>query len=433
MAIVPTGGMEVRSAGELKAFLGSCVGLALYDAKNMQGGLLHILLPEPVCSIPDSHSSYYATTGIPLFLEMLQQSGSKIEDLVAHIAGGALVDPSSRQELNLNIGGRSIEITLKYMTKYRIPIKRMEASGVIPLSISLDTATGTCRIELILGNTPAETPVPEKPTLDQIRKTIDWLLPVPQIAVSIAGMISNDMSDFGQIAQEIKKDQVLSAKVLQMCNSSYMGLPSKIDSVDQAIKFLGSKTLLQMVVTAQTEQFLRSSERGYSLSRGGMFHHSFATARLCEKIARDLKITRPDIAYTSGLLHDIGKVVLDQYIADVLPLFYRMIQEQPEDSSIIERKLLGIDHNQAGLLLAESWNLPDVIKDVILFHHSPNESQDNKDLVHLVYIADVFTHNFLSGMEIEHMDGSGLQKSLRALNMEPASVFRHMNILAEAF
>jgi len=425
--------MEIQSSGVLRACLGSCVGLALYDAQQKRGGILHILLPEPVCRIPDSHSTYYASTGIPLFLEALKESGSNIEDLVAHVAGGALVDPSSRQELSLNIGGRSLEITLNYLRKHKIPIRNMEASGVFPLSISLDTASGVCRIQPLIDMKDPETAPPEKPSLLSIKQTIDWLLPVPQIAVNISAMLSNDMSNFSQIAQEIKKDQVLSAKVLKLCNSSYMGLPRKIDTVDQAIKFIGTKTLLQMMMTAQTEEFFMRTEKGYSLSRGGMFHHAFATARLSESIARDSGICPPDMAYSAGLLHDIGKVVLDQYIAGVLPLFYRMMQDTPKDSSIVERNLLGIDHTQAGLLLAESWNLPDVIKDVIEFHHFPNESQENRDLVHLVYIADVFTHNFLAGFEIEHLDGSNLHPSLTFLNLEPGHIFRHMNILAEIF
>ncbi len=352
--VVPTGGMVIGRQGTLKAFLGSCVGLALHDPVSNVGGMLHILLPEPVCDIPDYHSTYYASTGIPVFVEAIQKQGARIENLSAYIAGGALLDTLSPQDKDLNIAHHTLEITLSLVKKNRIAIKMLEASGVNPFCLTLQIEKGACRIEPILMEKAQVLPEKKHVKLDMIMETIERLIPVPQMAFNIARMLSDEGVDIGSIAEEIKKDQVLSAKILRLCNSAYMGLSRKIASIDNAILYLGSKTLLQMVITAQIENIYHTSEKGYSLCRGGMFHHALASARLCKAMAMEHRGIDPDIAYTAGLIHDIGKVVLDQYIADMQPLFYKMIMEQKEDSSVLERKMIGIDHCHSG----SCWQTP---------------------------------------------------------------------------
>ncbi len=429
--VVPTGGMIIGKQGMLKAFLGSCVGLALHDPVANVGGILHILLPEPVCDIPDYHHSYYASTGIPVFIDSMKNEGAKIENMSAFIAGGALLDALSPQDKDLNIGHRTLEITLSLIKHNHITIKMLEASGVNPFCLTLQIETGTCKIDPILMEKIDRIPEKKHISLDIIMGTIEKLIPVPQMAFNIAHMLSDEGIDIGVIAEEIKKDQVLSAKILRLCNSAYMGLSRKIASIDNAILYLGSKTLLQMVVTAQIENIYHTSEKGYSLCRGGMFHHALATARLCRALAMHHYGIDPDIAYTAGLIHDIGKVVLDQYIAALQPLFYRMIMEQKEDSSLLERKMIGIDHCHAGLMLADAWNLPDVLKDVILFHHAPFSTESTRELVNLVYLADVFTAKFLSGLELEQVDTGNIQRSLDILRMNPQTVYDNLSVIAD--
>jgi len=434
MTIIPSGGIEISRSGQMKAFLGSCVGVAILDSKHHIGGMIHILLPEPLCDIPENQFNYYASTGIPLFLNSLGNAGAVKENLSAYISGGALIDPNSHQELALNIGGRTLEITLKILKENGIPIKLLEASGTIGFCIMLDVDKAACTIEPILQNTREKGPQPTTmPALAEIGKTIENLQPVPQIALGIASMISDEMTDIATIASEIRKDQVMAAEVLKLCNSSYMGMQRKIETIDDAITILGSKTLIQLIITAEAEKLLSCPEKGYSLMRGGLFYHALATARLSYKLSRIHGKIRPDLAYTAGLLHDIGKVVLDQYMAKVQPLFYRILSANREDSSILEQKIFGINHNLAGLQLAESWKLPEVIKDVILFHHNPDKAINNRDLVHLVYIADAIAQSFFPGFEIEHIDTTPFQDSLNLLSFTPDMIEEALGVLADIF
>ncbi|HNR50004.1 MAG: Chemoreceptor glutamine deamidase CheD [Deltaproteobacteria bacterium ADurb.BinA179] len=431
--IVPTGEMVIGRRGLLKAFLSSCVGLAIYDRGNKLGGMLHILLPEPVSAVPDYHLSYYARTGVPALIEGMIEQGASPQSMEAFIAGGALVDHCSPHDLNLNFAHKTLEITLSCLKKYGVSIKMLEASGVNPFCLTFQLETGMCRIEPILLEKATRRVRKRHVGKDSITKTIERLLPVPQIAFNIGQMLADDDIDIATVAAEIKKDQVLSAKILRMCNSSYIGLPRQIASIDQAIVFLGSKLLLQIVITAQIENIFHASEGGYSLCRGGMFHHALATARLCRALAHEQGRIDPEIAYTAGLLHDIGKVVLDQYIADVQPLFYRMIIDHKENSCKVEQEIIGIDHCQAGLMLAKNWDLPDVLKDIMIYHHSPEIAENNREIVNLTYVADVLTNRFMPGLELEKVDTANLQASLNILGLASGSIYDHLAVMADIY
>jgi len=165
----------------------------------------------------------------------------------------------------------------------------------------------------------------------------------------------------------------------------------------------------------------------------GLWEHSLGAAIVSGTISRTLGLSEPEEISTAALLHDIGKVVLDQFMARVQPLFYRILLARGEDSSILEQKIFGIDHNLAGLHLAESWKLPEVIKDVILFHHNPDKAMKNKDLVHLVYVADAIAQKFLPGFEIEHIDTAPFKDSLRFLSLTPDMISDALEVLIDIF
>jgi putative nucleotidyltransferase with HDIG domain len=432
--IVPSGCMEISSNGRMKAYLGSCVGIAALDEARRIGGMLHVILPMPVSDIPESHVTSYAMTGIPVFLEELYARGASPETISTFVAGGALIDPESERDLEMNVGGRTLDMTLETLKRCNVPIRTLEASGTTGMCMVLDVDRGSCTIEPVLGETRAcHTDGIHAPTPAEIGRTIESIKPVPQIAITIADMLSGEDADLPSIASEIKKDQVLSADVLRLCNSAYISAPRHIETIDEAVTILGTKSLMQLVITGHMKQFLECTDNGYSLMRGGIFFHSLSVARLCERLASGTRAVRPQAAYTAGLLHDIGKVVLDQFMARIQPLFYRNMQINGGDITALERGIFGIDHTLAGLQLAETWNLPASIKDVVLFHHSPDMAQDDLDLTHLVFLADMLCLRLLPGLVVENLDPLPIDKSMRLLGLAPSRVEESLSLLAEIY
>ena len=232
-------------------------------------------------------------------------------------------------------------------------------------------------------------------------------------------MIRDDTQHMKDVAREIRRDQVISAKVIRLCNSAYFGVKMPIDSIDRALVILGEKRLLQLVVSASMEEFFPDTEHGYSLCKGGLYNHAIGTAMICEKLARLTERVSPDIAYTAGLLHDIGKVVLDQYMAPAYPLFYRRTQLDGDNLISVEKEVLGITHPEAGYKLAQRWSLPQSLIDTILFHHQPEKATANPDLTHLVYLADLVMSRFILGQELERVNTDDLVSRLRKVGLKP--------------
>ena len=402
----------------LTAYLGTCVGVTLCDRKADVGGLIHLLLPEPTGGSIPLKPANYASTGLPLFLQTLCRQGAAIERLEASIAGGALVGPLSEADLDLDIGGRTVHIVEKILGQAGIPIRKTETGGFFSCQLSLDLDTWKSHIRPINVPDAADDDMdPERPTAEQLDKAIENICSVPQVVLKIIRMIQDDIYEMRDMAREIRQDQVLSARIIRLCNSAFFHKDMAIDSIDRALVLLGEKHLLQMVISAAFQDFFPYNGQGYSLCKGGLFNHALGTAILSQQLAEAADIS-PDIAYTAGLLHDIGKAVLDQYMSKVYPFFYRRTQENGDDLFIVEREAFGVTHDDVGSRLAERWSLPENLVDAIKHHHNPEKASHDSRLAHLVYLADLLMSRFMVGQELDRMDTRHLSSRLQKLGFK---------------
>jgi putative nucleotidyltransferase with HDIG domain len=154
---------------------------------------------------------------------------------------------------------------------------------------------------------------------------------------------------------------------------------------------------------------------GYSLCKGGIYHHAIGTAIIAEKLANLTGRISPSLAYTAGLLHDIGKVVLDQYLYAYFPFFYRQLNEEKKDLVEVEKNELGIDHTEVGGDLAHNWSLPESLVETIRHHHKPENTVQNTELVHIVYLADLLMSRFNPCFELERLNTESLATGLETI------------------
>lgn len=418
---IPSGNFSISNKSNtfLDAYLGTCVGVALCDSSANVGGLLHILLPEPVSGSTFAKPENYALTGMPIFLNALIEKGANIKNMEAVVAGGALVGPISELDLNLDIGGRTFEIVERILGENGIPIRTSETGGYFSCRLSLNMNNWESLIEPISIPDDSVQGEYSRPSGDELKNSMESVRPIPQIALKIIRMVQDDKHGMDDIAKEIKQDQIISAKVIRVCNSAFFHQNRKIDSIDRALVILGDKRLLQLVVSACLEDFFTQDKQGYSLCKGGVFNHALGTAMISEQLANLTGKVSSDIAYTAGLLHDIGKVALDQFMNKAFPLFYRRTQELDESLIKVEDEVFGISHTEAGGALADQWSLPDRLKDVIMNHHTPEQASVDIDLTHLVYIADLIMSRFLVGQELERLDTDLLKSRMERVGLRP--------------
>ncbi|MFH1351135.1 MAG: HDOD domain-containing protein [Pseudomonadota bacterium] len=406
----------------LEAYLGTCVGVTLCDRQEGIGGLIHLLLPEPTGLNRPWKSETYASTGLPLFIQASLEAGAKKENLEACIAGGALVGPVTRQDLDLDIGGRTSEIVQTLLKEEGIPIHKAETGGYFSCRMSLDIKSLQTSIHPLSRQNSFTRSEFNKPTSDEIALMVNLVQPIPQIALKITRMIRDGNYKMSEVAREIKQDQVISAKVIRLCNSAFIGLKKKIDSIDRALVIMGERHLLQLILSASLEKYYSDSIQGYSLCKGGLFHHALGTAMVAEELAKFTSKAPPDIAYTAGLLHDIGKVVLDQYISPAYPFFYRRTQIDRIELCEAEKESIGLTHPEAGGLLGESWSLPENLIDTIRHHHYPERSTNDPQLTHLIYLADLLMSRFQVGQELECLNMDRFSYRLKEIGLSASQL-----------
>jgi len=401
-----------------KAFLGSCIGVVLIDKTAGIAGLYHILLPEPPGKGAVQESEKYASTGMPLFLEAMYNAGAKRENITAYVGGGALVGSVSLLDLRLDIGGQTAEVVEKYLALEKVIVKQIETGGYLASQVTLDMAKLECVIEPIISQHHLfyETSV-EKKEFD-LNTALEAVRPIPQIALKVIRMINSPSDSLSHIAEEVKQDQVLTGKVLQLSNSAYISPGRKIESIDKALVFLGEKRVLLLTLSVFTEIFYQQADQGYSLIKGGLFRHALGVAYVAEKIAKLTKIVKGDHAYTAGLLHDIGKTVLDQFLASDYPLFYRKVLEDVNRPLLqVEKELFGYSHTELGEKLSVRWGLPDSLTEAIAYHHHPEKSKAAAKLTNITFLANTLFSAFRSGVSLNIMDSISLEENLKSLNL----------------
>lgn len=229
--------------------------------------------------------------------------------------------------------------------------------------------------------------------VDMIINTVGNLRPMPTSITRALRAIEDSSATSTEISEIIGLDQALSASILQSANSVTMGFSTDCSKLSEAVMRLGFKKLKGLILGIAAVGPFNQSLKGYRFGAGELWNHSIATAVSAEWIARELRYPDPEEAYTAGLLHDMGKLFLDQFvfsdytrIADLM-LKYKLTLYRAEE------QLLGIDHAKVGGLIAEKWNFPIVLVDAIEFHHTPSFARTNPKLPSIVNVANSFFEN----------------------------------------
>ena len=232
--------------------------------------------------------------------------------------------------------------------------------------------------------------------LDQIKKSGN-LPTLPEILVSLLDACDNDGSSLTEVASIINKDPALSFRVLQLVNSAYYGLRSTFTGVEQAVAYLGVNSIKNIAITASIHQVF-DQKRLMAVKQfniGTFWHHSLMCATLARRIAKKTGFSCPEEAYLSGLLHDIGRLVLISTFAKQYETFL-ILSDDVESELNAERQFIGMTHSEAGAWLVLNWKLNSLMADAIRYHHQPlDQIQEAFPLVKIVYLASLLMEHDL--------------------------------------
>lgn len=209
---------------------------------------------------------------------------------------------------------------------------------------------------------------------------------LPSVVLEILESFDNERMDVSTLAGKIANDQALVARVMRVANSAFFGLSGQVGTIFEAISVLGFNNLRGLVTAAA---IINASPKNLGQFDLGVFwRHGICTAACAKVLAKRLGLN-PEIAFTAGVLHDIGKLI----IAMEYPAAAKGVDEGSDESLLeAERNLIGYDHAALGGELAKRWKFPQSIRDAIRLHHSPQEASGRGGLSDVVYVANLFAH-----------------------------------------
>jgi putative nucleotidyltransferase with HDIG domain len=231
-------------------------------------------------------------------------------------------------------------------------------------------------------------------------------------------IVNNPDATVEQVEAIVEADPGLAGNLLRSANSAYFGFRGEIATVKDAIVRIGMKRIAQLALTSAIAPLARVPLRGYDMPPKGLLRHSTAVAIAVEEVAASTRRKPPEWAFTAGLLHDVGKIVLGSFLeVDAAPIF-DLAHKEHLSFERAEREVLGIDHAEVGAALLSNWGLPTYLIETVRYHHCPDDYPGGDRLVvDLVHVADHLARSTGTASGLDGMHYSLCNRSVEELRV----------------
>ena len=247
-------------------------------------------------------------------------------------------------------------------------------------------------------------------------ETVEKMPALPTAVTGLARLLNDEDATQDQIEALIRPNQSLTTNLLRVANSALYRARMEIKTVRQALQRLGVRKVYDLALSVELVKLLpRTSVTGYGIDAGMLWKHSVAVAVVAEKLAARGGAEMADLAYTAGLIHDLGEMVIGLHLMKV-PAFARHVGDGFETLQE-ERSVLGLDHCRLAQLAAEKWRLPAELGLVARYHHEPESAPAGtaRSLSFIVSVADraALEVGYGAPLDGEHV-GAGMEGQLEA-------------------
>ena len=268
---------------------------------------------------------------------------------------------------------------------------------------------------------------------------IQELTPIRTSAIRLLTLLGDERVTMADLILLVSQDVALSANLLRIANSAYYRGNEPVSSLHKAVVRLGTQGVYRAALGLSLRGSLPEQIPGYGISVEAFTQHSVACAVLAESLARDLGMPDRDSIFTAGLLHDIGKLVVGQFLAEQRVQVDTCLSGEATSLEEIERTVLALDHCAVGEQIAQAWGLPSVVGLATRWHHEPSAAPtaEARRIGSLIHCADGLAHRMgfgtgLGGLLRRHDSGAELALGPDAIDHLVASSFNAIQELAGA-
>ena len=227
------------------------------------------------------------------------------------------------------------------------------------------------------------------PHIKKLLNKVKELQPVPAMVHNVLSLATDTDCSIADLIELVQHDPAITANLLRICNSAHMGLPVKVDSVHQAVTILGMQRVFELVLSQNLTAHLTAAQKGYQMEKGDLWKQSVAAAMVARLLAERRDIYPLPAVFTAALLKDIGKVILQEYVAPILEKIQDMVTFKGFSFLEAEQACIGMNHATLGGIVAREWNFSPHMVYMIENHHLGNSEARNDPATATLYLADM--------------------------------------------
>ncbi|NOX32566.1 MAG: HDOD domain-containing protein [Deltaproteobacteria bacterium] len=244
---------------------------------------------------------------------------------------------------------------------------------------------------------------------------------LPDIAVRLTRMISDDTKSLQEFEEVIRLDPTLVLRLLKIVNSPFYALASKVESIAEAVAFVGMDNLRNMIVMDILKNIIKNNKINTNFSRNDLWLHSAAVGICSQLISERIFEEKGENAFLCGLIHDIGLIIEDQIEPGLFIKACDLFAHEKKQIDDCEREILGTDHAKIGFLLSKDWLLPAEVREGIKYHHESINDVDPESLIGIIKISEYLVYR------LKYSPLPGMKSIL------PESLLKHMRNLIQEY
>ena len=259
-------------------------------------------------------------------------------------------------------------------------------------------------------------------SVESIIEAVDHLKPVSDVAGKVMALLDDPDCGMSDLSDIIRHEPALTANVLKLANSSYFGLPGKINDAKQAVVYLGMTQVVDLVLLICCSESFSGSHGGYGLNAGELWKNAVAAAILANDLAEIKGLKQTSLFFSGALLRDIGKVVIDQHVKSAIEPILNRVKNQAITFREAERQVLGFDHCQVGAMVAKNWHFPKPLQCIIRYSHAPLEAKGCFLEAAIVYMADAMCREMEIGLGVDDPSYPEDDRVARSVGLHPPQI-----------